>query len=99
MEHRQARALLGVPSGVTEADIERAFRRHAHSAHPDRGGSGELFRQIQEAREVLLLDVGATPQPVRVRRSLWQRIRRRLIESLPTFLLPRHLRHRGRRLR
>lgn len=98
MDRNRARDVLGVAPGASVVDIERAFRQRARSAHPDGGGSAEVFRQLQEARETLLRGPSDVPRPVRVRRSLWQRVRRRLLRMVPVFLLPRHLRRRGRRL-
>lgn len=97
MDPRRARAVLGVPPGAADADVERAFRHHARSAHPDHGGDAATFRELEEARRTLL-QRRIPDRPLRVRRSLWQRTRNRLIELLPAFLLPRHLRRRGRRL-
>jgi hypothetical protein len=60
--------LLGVPPGYTREDINAAFRRMAKLAHPDAGGSGELFRRTVQARDRLLDSLGiqetapATPQ-------------------------------------
>lgn len=44
---------LGVPKDATAADVRRAYRRAARSAHPDRGGSTEKFQQIVLARDIL----------------------------------------------
>lgn len=51
--HRQ---VLELPlDGVLDvAQINAAFRRLAKSAHPDAGGSNELYRRIAEARDALL---------------------------------------------
>lgn len=46
----EARALLGVRSSATPADLRRAFREAAKSAHPDReGGSADRFRRVLSA--------------------------------------------------
>ncbi len=39
---------------LTATDIKAAFRRLAKTAHPDAGGSNELYRRISEARDALL---------------------------------------------
>jgi hypothetical protein len=44
----EAMALLRVPADYTEEDIIAAFRREAKKAHPDVGGTAELFRQLVE---------------------------------------------------
>jgi len=53
---REHRELLCLPlDGELEAsEIKAAFRRLARTAHPDVGGSHELFIRITEARDVLL---------------------------------------------
>ncbi|CCD91166.1 conserved hypothetical protein [Bradyrhizobium sp. ORS 375] len=50
------RALLDLPlrGRLTATEINAGFRRLAKSAHPDAGGSNELYRRIAEAREALL---------------------------------------------
>ncbi|WP_035646134.1 molecular chaperone DnaJ [Bradyrhizobium sp. ORS 285] len=50
------RALLELPlqGRLTATEINAGFRRLAKSAHPDAGGSNELYRRISEAREALL---------------------------------------------
>ncbi len=40
------------------SEINAAFRRLAKTAHPDVGGSGEHYRRIAEARDVLLKQFG-----------------------------------------
>ncbi len=50
------RLLLDLPlEGVVElAQIKSAYRKAAKKAHPDAGGSEELFRRIKEACDALL---------------------------------------------
>ena len=46
--------VLGLTLPCTQDDIHLAFRTRVKSAHPDRGGSNEAFRQLYEAyREAL----------------------------------------------
>lgn len=49
-----ARALLGLDAGADDAAIRAAYRRIAAAVHPDRGGSAELARRVNEARDLLL---------------------------------------------
>ena len=49
-----ARALLGVSANAGDAEIKAAYRRIAAAVHPDRGGSAELARRVNAARDVLL---------------------------------------------
>ncbi len=49
-----ARAVLGVPADADEAAIRAAHRRLVTAVHPDRGGSEDLTRRINAARDVLL---------------------------------------------
>lgn len=45
--------ILGVSEGATAQEIERAYRNRAMAIHPDRGGSEEEMKLINEARRVL----------------------------------------------
>ena len=55
-DDRESREILNLPTGgeLEPSDINAAFRRLAKTAHPDAGGSGELYRRIAEARDALL---------------------------------------------
>jgi hypothetical protein len=60
----EAIRLLGVPANFTVDDVVAGFRRMAKRAHPDVGGSVELFRRIVAARDRLLAMLGTTaPAP------------------------------------
>ena len=50
----EARAILGLSADAGEADIRAAHRRLVAATHPDRGGSAELTRRINAARDTLL---------------------------------------------
>jgi hypothetical protein len=39
-------------SGISKAELQRAYRKAVMRAHPDKGGSAEEFHQVQEAYEV-----------------------------------------------
>ena len=45
--------LLGVEKGATTAQIKSAYRHKAKSFHPDAGGDPELFKNLNEAHDVL----------------------------------------------
>lgn len=49
-----ARAVLGVAGTASPEEIRAAHRRLISAVHPDRGGSVELTRQINAARDTLL---------------------------------------------
>jgi hypothetical protein len=49
-----ARAVLGIDASAGEAEIRAAHRRLIAAVHPDRGGSLELTRRINAARDILL---------------------------------------------
>lgn len=53
-EIAQARALLGVDDNADEAAIRAAHRKLVAEVHPDRGGSAELTRRVNAARDTLL---------------------------------------------
>jgi hypothetical protein len=50
----EARAVLGVGRDAGPEEIRAAHRRLISSVHPDRGGSPELTRQVNAARDTLL---------------------------------------------
>jgi hypothetical protein len=59
----EAMALPGVPGDYTTADVLAAFRRNAKEAHPDAGGTAEMFRRLVEARDRLLSAIGTSAPP------------------------------------
>ncbi len=52
-EHREVLS-LPMEGKLEPSEIKGAFRRLAKTAHPDAGGSGEYYRRIVEARDILL---------------------------------------------
>lgn len=54
MPEAEARETLGVGPNADEAAIRAAHRRLVTALHPDKGGSVELTRRINAARDVLL---------------------------------------------
>jgi hypothetical protein len=44
----QAIVLLGVPADYTREDVIAGFRRAVEKAHPDAGGTPEMFRLLVE---------------------------------------------------
>jgi len=54
MPEAEARETLGVGPNADEAAIRAAHRRLVTALHPDKGGSAELTRRINAARDVLL---------------------------------------------
>lgn len=53
-EESAACDLLGVPDRADAETIRAAHRRLIAAVHPDRGGSAELTRQVNAARDLLL---------------------------------------------
>ena len=45
--------LLGVPTEATDEQIKVGYKTTVLKAHPDKGGSAQLFKRIQEAYETL----------------------------------------------
>lgn len=58
MGEKEARAVLGVPVDADADTVRAAHRRLVSAVHPDRGGSAELTRQLNAARDTLLKRVG-----------------------------------------
>lgn len=54
MTHEEARRLLDVPIDATAEEIRAAHRRLVARVHPDVGGSADLTRQVNAARDTLL---------------------------------------------
>ena len=54
LDRAEARAILGVGEGDGPAEIKAAHRRLVSAVHPDRGGSAELTRRVNAARDLLL---------------------------------------------
>jgi hypothetical protein len=60
----EAMALLGVSVDYSREDVITAFRKKAKQAHPDLGGTADMFRVLVQARDRLLTALGtkaATP--------------------------------------
>ena len=54
MTHQEARRLLDVSVDATPEEIRAAHRRLVARVHPDVGGSADLTRQVNAARDTLL---------------------------------------------
>lgn len=63
MNTDKALSILGLDPKATPADIKSAYRRLARANHPDKRGSAELFKLVQEAYETLEATVGARNKP------------------------------------
>jgi hypothetical protein len=59
-----AMKLLRVSDNFTRDDVLAAFRREVKKAHPDLGGTAEMFQRLVEARDRLLASIGTSaPAP------------------------------------
>lgn len=54
MTEAEARQVLNIGPDADEEAIRRAHREMMKKVHPDAGGSADLARRVQEARDVLL---------------------------------------------
>jgi curved DNA-binding protein CbpA len=59
MDEIEARQLLGVGLNANADEINAAHRRLIAQVHPDRGGTAELARRVNAARDLLLGQVKA----------------------------------------
>jgi hypothetical protein len=57
----EARRLLDVPTNADRAAVERAHRRLIGRVHPDAGGSTELARRVNGARDILIAELSRRP--------------------------------------
>lgn len=57
MAVEDARRLLGVREGATLTEIRAAHRRLIARVHPDTGGSAELARRVNLARDILVAEM------------------------------------------
>ena len=56
MDYKDYYAVLGVPKGASQDDIQKAYRKLARKFHPDvnkDAGAENKFKEISEAKEVL----------------------------------------------
>jgi hypothetical protein len=63
MPMAKAMALLGLSGDYTKDDVLRAFRRAVKRAHPDVGGTAEMFTALVAARDRLLSAIGEQAPP------------------------------------
>ena len=54
IDEGEARQILGVGPGASESEVRDAHRRLILQVHPDRGGTAELARRVNRARDTLL---------------------------------------------
>lgn len=54
MRPAEARAILQLPEQASAADVREAHRRLISKVHPDAGGSADLARRVNAARDTLL---------------------------------------------
>ena len=53
-DEAEARSILGIDANANADAIRSAHRRLIASVHPDRGGSTDLTRRVNAARDMLL---------------------------------------------
>lgn len=61
MPLEEARALLGVDAGADGDAVRAAHRRIIARVHPDAGGSADLARRTNLARDLLLAELAGRP--------------------------------------
>lgn len=53
IDNKKLYEVLGLETKATQEEIKKAFRKLAMQHHPDRGGDGEKFKEINAAYEIL----------------------------------------------
>jgi hypothetical protein len=66
MQHRDPRAVLGLPLEATRTEAQRAFRQLAKQTHPDAGGDAAAFRAVAGAWADLGTRLPPAPRPVAI---------------------------------
>ncbi len=61
MSAAEARELLGLGREASLQDIREAHRRLIARVHPDAGGSAELARRVNAARDALVAELNRSP--------------------------------------
>ncbi len=56
MTRQEALAILDLEEGASPEEIKAAYHRLIAQVHPDKGGSGYLASQINQAKDILLND-------------------------------------------
>ncbi|MEG3087449.1 DnaJ domain-containing protein [Sphingomonas sp. PB4P5] len=54
LNETEARSILGVGATADAEEVRAAHRRLVSAVHPDKGGSADLTRRINAARDTLL---------------------------------------------
>ena len=54
LSETEARSILGIGASADKEAVRAAHRRLLNAVHPDKGGSADLTRRINAARDVLL---------------------------------------------
>ena len=60
MTGKEALAILGLKAGATADEIRAAHRRLLKDYHPDKGGTDYLAAKINQAKDILLQELGAS---------------------------------------
>ena len=56
-------SVFGLKRSASEEDMKKAYRKSVLKAHPDKGGSAELFRKVREAWEYFSQRCSANQRP------------------------------------
>lgn len=69
MTEQETFAVLGLEPSAGEAEVKKAYRERAKTAHPDAGGSDEAMTSLNEAYEAALKFIERRVNPVCVCRG------------------------------
>jgi len=57
-------SVFGLTRSASEEDVKKAYRKSVLKAHPDKGGTAELFRKVRSAWDYFKANIGSFPKAI-----------------------------------